>query len=58
MTGEEYKNNLSEIMSLAELVVEIKKEHPEFSERLIGFRLGYEFATKRRTPSWFLKNAM
>ena len=51
MTGEEYKNNLSEIMSLAELVVEIKKEHPEFSERLIGFRLGYEFATKRRTPS-------
>lgn len=48
MNAEEFQNIKQELRTFTEIYVEIKEKNPEFSERMIGFKLGYEFASMFR----------
>lgn len=51
MNAEQYHAALSELRELCAMLVDLKKDNPDITERLIGFKLGYEFATKFRKSS-------
>lgn len=51
MNAKQYHDTLAELRELCAMLVDMKKDNPDLSERIIGFKLGYEFATKFRKDS-------